>query len=79
MHLSCMHNELFIYFFQTVMMEDFNRYATIKTSGQLVLDLGSVSTHIVALVAILKGRNLDEPLTKFFLWFLVGTIIFQVK
>ncbi|XP_021968316.1 uncharacterized protein LOC110863342 [Folsomia candida] len=58
---------------------NFHKYATLKTSGQLVMDLGSVTTHIAALVALLKSTNVnDNPLTQFFCWFLVGTIIFQV-
>lgn len=60
-------------------MKNFHKYATLKTSGQLVMDLGSVTTHIAALVALLKSTNVnDNPLTQFFCWFLVGTIIFQV-
>jgi len=59
-------------------MKNFHSYATLKTSGQLVMDLGSITTHICALIALLKNTNInDHILTQFFCWFLVGTIIFQ--
>lgn len=59
-------------------MKNFHGYATLKTSGQLVMDLGSVTTHIAGLIAFLKNGNTESTLGQFFLWFLVGVIIFQV-
>ncbi|ODM94874.1 hypothetical protein Ocin01_11811 [Orchesella cincta] len=60
-------------------MKSFHDYATLKTTGQLVMDLGSISTHICALVALLRNYDVHNNLsTKVLLWVLVGTIIFQV-
>lgn len=61
-------------------MKSFHDYASLKTTGQLVMDLGSISTHICALVALLRQYDVNKNLsTQVLLWVLVGTIIFQVR
>jgi len=58
-------------------MKNFHAYASLKTTGQLVLDVGSVTTHVAGLVHAMEYIN--HPPVQLLIWFLFGTIIFQVS
>jgi len=55
-----------------------NNYATLKTNGQLLMDLGSITTHLSVLIALIRNGDMTDGLNQIFCWFLVGTIVFQV-